>query len=61
MKSILDKSFRYTPSSQTDLAKKFAEIRLEQRKLYRAVEVENANVLSLKQHAARRDRAASYR
>ena len=31
MKSILDRSFHYTPSSQTDLRKTFARIRREQR------------------------------
>jgi len=30
MKSILDRSFRYTPSDETDLRKTFARIRLEQ-------------------------------
>jgi len=29
MKSILDRSFRYTPSSRTDLKKTFARIRRE--------------------------------
>lgn len=32
MKSILDRSFRYTPSDQTDLRKTFARIRREQRR-----------------------------
>ena len=31
MKSILDKSFRYTPSAQTDLKKTFARLRREKR------------------------------
>ena len=31
MKSILDRSFQYTPSAQTDLRKTFARIRREQR------------------------------
>jgi len=31
MKSILDPTFRYTPSVQTDLRKTFARIRREQR------------------------------
>ena len=31
MKSILNNSFRYTPSSQTDLRKTFARLRREQR------------------------------
>lgn len=30
-KSILDRSFRYTPSSATDLRKTFAKVRREQR------------------------------
>lgn len=29
-KSILDKSFKYIPAAQTDLAKRFAAIRREQ-------------------------------
>ena len=32
MKSILDRSFRYTPSDETDLRKTFARIRREQRR-----------------------------
>ena len=32
MKSILDPSFRYTPSAETDLRKTFARIRREQRR-----------------------------
>jgi hypothetical protein len=32
MKSILDRSFRYTKSADTDLRKTFARIRREQRK-----------------------------
>ena len=31
MKSILDRSFQYTPSAHTDLKKTFARIRREQR------------------------------
>lgn len=31
MKSILDSSFRYTPSTQTDLKKTFARLRREQK------------------------------
>ena len=31
MKSILDRTFQYTPSAQTDLKKTFARIRREQR------------------------------
>jgi len=32
MKSILDRSFRYTPSIETDIRKTFARIRREQRR-----------------------------
>ena len=32
MKSILDRSFRYTPSAATDLKKTFERIRREQRR-----------------------------
>lgn len=32
MKSILDPSFRYTPSAATDVRKTFARVRREQRK-----------------------------
>ena len=32
MKSILDRSFRYTSSQDTDLAKTFARVRREQRR-----------------------------
>jgi hypothetical protein len=32
MKSILDPSFRYTPSAETDLRKTFARVRREQRR-----------------------------
>jgi hypothetical protein len=31
VKSILDRSFRYTPSAHTDLRKTFARVRREQR------------------------------
>lgn len=36
MKSILDPSFRYTPSAETDLRKTFARIRREQRRTQQA-------------------------
>jgi hypothetical protein len=36
VKSILDRSFRYTPSHETDLRKTFAKIRREQRLQERA-------------------------
>jgi len=35
MKSILDRSFRYTPSSHTDVRKTFARIRREHRQAVR--------------------------
>lgn len=52
MKSILDHSFRYTKSIDTDLRKTFARIRREQRQQARAqVEGDNpANVFPIKQH-----------
>ena len=37
MKSILDPSFRYTPSAETDLRKTFARIRREQRRAQTSV------------------------
>jgi hypothetical protein len=40
MKSILDRSFRYTPSSQTDLRKTFARVRREQAKADEAAQRE---------------------
>ena len=36
MKSILDSSFKYTPSSATDVRKTFARVRLEQQAQIRA-------------------------
>lgn len=56
MKSILDRSFHYTPSASTDLRKTFARIRREQRKLGGAGgEAEpdvKTNVLPIKQRRA---------
>ena len=59
MKSILDPSFRYTNSVETDLRKAFARIRREQRKQQQAeaaaLTVESLpNVLPMRQrkHAA---------
>ena len=40
MKSLLDPSFRYVPSSQTDIRKTFARIRREARAEERARNVE---------------------
>jgi hypothetical protein len=55
MKSILDRSFRYVPSVQTDLRKTFARIRRErgggnQARIQRGVEAQTeANVVPIKQ------------
>lgn len=46
MKSILDNSFRYTPSFETDLAKKFENIRKALRKLEKAPVSGSANDIS---------------
>ena len=45
MKSILDSTFRYTPSFDTDLAKKFAMLRHEQRRQRGTV---SENVVTIK-------------
>jgi hypothetical protein len=52
MKSILDRSFRYTKSVDTDLRKTFARIRREQRQQALAQREGEAprNVLSLGEH-----------
>jgi len=52
MKSILDPTFRYTPSVQTDIRKTFARIRREQRGIEarvtpRADEPSHNNVLPI--------------
>ncbi len=44
MKSILDRSFRYTPSVETDLRKTFARIRRKQRDKQRALATADAEV-----------------
>ncbi|HEY6864696.1 MAG TPA: hypothetical protein VI319_12440 [Burkholderiales bacterium] len=44
MKSILDRSFRYTPSVETDLRKTFARIRRKQRDKVRAIANADAEV-----------------
>jgi hypothetical protein len=41
MKSILDPTFRYTASSNTDLRKTFARVRREMRKHAQAANVDN--------------------
>jgi hypothetical protein len=44
MKSILDRSFRYTPSVETDLRKTFARIRRKQQDKQRAIANADAEV-----------------
>ena len=44
MKSILDRSFRYTPSTSTDLRKTFARLRREQLAKVRERDASEANV-----------------
>jgi hypothetical protein len=50
MKSILDRSFRYTPSYATDVKATFARIRREQRAA--APALSNSNVARLPERAA---------
>jgi hypothetical protein len=50
MKSILDPSFRYVSSADTDLRKAFARIRREQRKVAQVPEaIKGGKILSLPQ------------
>jgi len=53
MKSILDPSFRYTMSVETDLRKTFARIRREQQKQARAHDAGTGVVLALGQRKVR--------
>jgi len=54
VKSLLDPSFRYTKSIDTDIRKTFARIRREQQRQIRAQAVDaSTNVLPLGQHKAR--------
>lgn len=46
MKSILDRSFRYTPSFKTDLAVKFAHVRKELGKRDMMPALHNAKIAS---------------
>ncbi len=46
MKSILDRSFRYTSSVETDLRKTFARIRREQRATQQSTTQANAEALA---------------
>jgi hypothetical protein len=48
MKSILDNSFQYTASFQTDLRKKFAQIRRQMRKDQQPTEADTAKVFPIK-------------
>lgn len=53
MKSILDPTFRYTPSVETDVRKTFARVRREQRANAARTEPASApNVLSLQRRSA---------
>ena len=45
MKSILDPSFKYTPSVETDLRKTFARVRRDQRKAQQAAPPSNVQPL----------------
>lgn len=49
MKSILDNSFRYTPSFRTDLTKKFANMRREQYKLQKVSALDSTKVAPITQ------------
>ena len=53
MKSILDPSFRYTPSANTDLRKTFARVRREMRRQSRAEAESSAKVSPLFARQAR--------
>lgn len=57
MKSILDPSFRYTPSAATDLRKTFARVRRELRKSRQATVP--TNVQPLRRDLSRRMKVAS--
>jgi hypothetical protein len=48
MRSILDRSFKYTKSVDTDIRKTFARIRREQRQAQRETEDASRKVLSIK-------------
>ena len=64
MKSILDSSFKYKPSCNTDLRKTFAKVRREQRLnaltvLLKKMEASGPPVTSASQQNAAPDRAQS--
>lgn len=50
MKSILDRSFRYTKSVDTDLRKTFARIRREQRLQAQAEGRDGAKIVRIREH-----------
>jgi len=52
MKSILDNSFRYTPSFRTDLTKKFANMRREQLKMNKRLALDSAKIVPIAQSPA---------
>ncbi|HVJ75326.1 MAG TPA: hypothetical protein VNB03_14990 [Casimicrobiaceae bacterium] len=54
MKSILDPTFRYTPSTHTDIARTFARIRREQRLSMRIVQAPGAGSVRTLSLVARR-------
>ena len=57
MKSILDPSFRYTSSVNTDIAKTFAKVRRAQRQAAKAAAPSadpSSNVLTLAQKSSRK-------
>lgn len=58
MKSILDRTFRYTPSVQTDLRKTFARIRREHQ-LQEHVRAQAAAEAKLKVSPIRRSKSGS--
>jgi|KBSMisStaDraftv2_1062788.scaffolds.fasta_scaffold323194_1 hypothetical protein len=45
MKSILDRSFKYTPSAKTDLGKTFAKLRREQRAIHKTGRATDAGAM----------------
>ncbi len=49
MKSLLDRSFRYTPSFSTNLKQTFATVRREIRRMQSQSRTEPHNVLAMKQ------------
>ena len=50
VKSILDRSFRYTKSVDTDLRKTFARIRREQRLRAQTENADSARIVRIREH-----------